>query len=68
MITKDVLVTWRDFPAPDREFHTTVAIAPGWSYFACLDDQIFFYFESEQEYREALANGTKEFTMREDNN
>ena len=67
MITKDVLITWRDYPQPDREFNTLVAIAPGWSYFSCLDEQIFFYFENEQEFNDALLNGTKEFTMKEAN-
>lgn len=64
MQTREVLITWRDFPAPDREFSTLVAIAPGWSYFECLDEQIFFYFENEQEFDEALTNGTPDFTMR----
>lgn len=65
MQTREVLITWRD--EPEREFFTLVAIAPGWSYFDKLDEQIFFYFETEQEFREALANGEHEFTMREAN-
>lgn len=62
MQTKEVLVTWHD--EPEREFFTYVAIAPGWSYYNKLDDQIFFYFENEQELNDVLVNGTDEFTMR----
>ena len=65
MQTREVLITWHD--EPDREFTTLVAIAPGWSYFNKLDDQIFFYFDNEAEYKDMLKTGTEEFTMREAN-
>ena len=60
---KEVLVTWRDDPEYGEMF-TYVAIKPDW---ADKPDNthIFFYFNSEEEYREVLANGTEEFTMRE---
>lgn len=65
MQTRNVSITWRN--KPDNEFSTLVAVAPGWSYFNKLDDAIFYYFESEKEYRDTLINGTDEFTMKEEN-
>ena len=59
---KQVLVTWHD--EPENEFLATVAINENW-----VDGEddlnIFFYFDSEEEYQQLLKTGTEEFTMRE---
>jgi hypothetical protein len=59
---REVLITWRD--EPESDFLTRVAIDPDW---LDKDDDvnIFFYFGTEEEYQEALINGTDEFTIRE---
>lgn len=63
MQTKEVLVTWRD--DPEREFYTLVAITDDKiTDYSEGDDQIFFYFTTEEEFQNALVNGTEEFTMR----
>lgn len=65
MQTKEVLITWRDTPA--REFPTLVVITDDkiTDYSEVNDDGIFYYFTTEQEYKDALINGAEEFTMRE---
>jgi hypothetical protein len=60
---KQVLITWRDTPEYGEMF-TYVAIDPNWVDKED-DDGIFFYFDNEEEYQDALINGTEEFTMRE---
>lgn len=59
---REVLVTWRD--EPEREFFARVHIDQKWNE---LEDEldIFFFFSSEEEYQDALTNGTEEFTMKE---
>jgi len=59
---REVLVTWRD--EPEIEFYTLVAITPAWTELEA-DEDVFFYFSDEDEYLEALKNGTDEFTIRE---
>jgi hypothetical protein len=62
--TREVLVTWRD--EPQREFYALVAISEdSITDYSEGDDEIFFYFTTEEAYKEALANGEAEFTMRE---
>ena len=62
---KEVLVTWRD--DPQNEFFTYVGISDNMitDYSEVNDDGVFYYFSTVEEYEDALANGTEEFTMRE---
>ncbi len=62
---KEVIVTWRDDPRD--EFFTYVVISDNMitDYSEVNDDGVFYYFTTVQEYEDALANGTEEFTMRE---
>lgn len=62
---KEVLVTWRD--EPENEFFTYVCISDNMitDYSEVNDDGVFYYFNTVEEYDEALKNGTEEFTMRE---
>ena len=62
---KEVLVTWRDDPRD--EFFTYVVISDDLitDYSEVNDDGVFYYFSTVEEYEDALANGTEEFTIRE---
>lgn len=62
---KEVIVTWRD--EPENEFFTYVCISDNMitDYSEVNDDGVFYYFNTVEEYDEALKNGTEEFTMRE---
>ena len=62
---KEVIVTWRD--EPENEFFTYVCISDNMitDYSEVNDDGVFYYFNTVEEYDEALKNGTDEFTMRE---
>jgi hypothetical protein len=62
---KQVLVTWRD--TPQEEFYTNVVISDNMitDYSEVNDDGVFYYFTTVQEYEDALANGTEEFTIKE---
>lgn len=57
----DVIVHWRDEPELEG-MSTTVAVDPDWADKED-DESVFFYFQTEEEYRDALINGTEEFTM-----
>ena len=61
--TRDVLVYWRDQPETSGMF-TKVCIDGDW-----IDGEddldIFYYFTDEATYRDALLNGTQEFTLEE---
>ena len=62
---KEVIVTWRD--EPENEFFTYVCISDNMitDYSEVNDDGVFYYFNTVEEYDEALKNGTEEFTVRE---
>ena len=62
---KEVLVTWRDDPRD--EFFTYVVISDDMitDYSEVNDDGVFYCFNTVEEYEDALANGTEEFTIRE---
>lgn len=60
-ILKNVVISWRD--QPETPEPTLVSIDEMWNSFDEEDDSIAWYFASEDEYKEALKNGTEEFTM-----
>lgn len=60
---RNVLVYWRDEPDSSGMF-TTVCIDGDWVD-GEDDENIFFYFTDEATYRDALLNGTEEFTLEE---
>jgi hypothetical protein len=62
LVLRDVIIQWRD---EEEELQRTVAIGT-YEDGSPEDDEIFFYFANEEEYREAILNGTEDFSMRED--
>lgn len=64
MQIKEVSITWRD--EPNRTFYTLVAITEDKiTDYSEADDDIFYYFTDETEYKDTLTNGTDEFIMEE---
>lgn len=64
-VLKNVVITWRDETEEEPQ-HVLVSVDEQWNSIDEEDDGIFFYFASEEEYQDALKNGTEEFTMVED--
>lgn len=62
MVTKDVTIKWHD--EPEVDYLVTVSIDEEWNGLDEEDEDIFFYFTSEQEFEEAKQIGENGYEFR----
>lgn len=63
---REVEIRWRDEDYPQGWESRIVAVDDVWNGFD-EDDDVFFWFSSEDEYQDCLINGQEDFEMREPN-
>lgn len=65
-VFREVLIKWRDEAYPQGWESRTVGVDGAWNSLDEEDDDVFFWFASEQEYQDCLKNGEGDFEMKEE--